>query len=173
MSFMYSETSKTSVKLWDVNTSFVHIFLDPFPLLHNRKYLLTLPMLRLLLSKAQGCKDFWKSSKPCHVGIHWIAFTEYFQTSTHLPGFQSFFRIFASFCIGQDKVTSSIRVKCECLVMWRPVSPGVYVFEVSLSWLIYFLQYFIFLRVKLLRFIYRLSITIVMPCLNSFVLKWW
>ena len=33
---------------------------------------LTLPMLRLLASKAQGCKDFWKPSKPWHVGIHWI-----------------------------------------------------------------------------------------------------
>ena len=30
---------------------------------------LTLPMLRLLSSKAQGCNDFWKPSKPCHVGI--------------------------------------------------------------------------------------------------------
>ena len=51
---------------------------------------LTLPMLRLLSSKAQGCKDFWKSPKPCHVGIHWKACIEYSQMSTHLPGFQSF-----------------------------------------------------------------------------------
>ena len=32
-----------------------------------------------------------KPSKPCHVGIHWIAFTEYSQMSTHMPGFHSFF----------------------------------------------------------------------------------
>ena len=37
--------------------------------------------------------------KPCHVGIHWIALTEYSQMSTHLLGFRSFFRVFASFCI--------------------------------------------------------------------------
>ena len=63
--------------------------------------LLTLPMLRLLLPKAQWCKDFWKPSKPCHVGIHWIALTEYSQMSTHLPEFRSFLRFFASFCNGQ------------------------------------------------------------------------
>ena len=51
---------------------------------------LTLPMLRLLLSKAQGHNDFWKPSEPCHVGVHWIALAEYSQMSTHLPGFQSF-----------------------------------------------------------------------------------
>ena len=58
-------------------------------------------MLRLLSSKAQGCKNFRKTSKPCHVGIHWIALAEYSQMSTYVPGFQSFFRFFASFCIGQ------------------------------------------------------------------------
>ena len=59
--------------------------------------LLTSSMLRLLSSKAQRSKDFWKPSNPCHVGINWIALTEYSQMSTHLLGFQSFF---ASFCIG-------------------------------------------------------------------------
>ena len=58
-------------------------------------------MLRLLSSKAQRLKDFWNPSKPCDVGTHWKALDEYFQMSTHLPGFQSFFRIFASFCIGK------------------------------------------------------------------------
>ena len=53
---------------------------------------LTIVMLRLLSSKAQGCKDFRKLSKPCHVGIHRLALAEYSQTSTHVPGFQSFFR---------------------------------------------------------------------------------
>ena len=34
-------------------------------------------MLRLPSSKAQGHKDVLKPSKPCHVGIHLKAFTEY------------------------------------------------------------------------------------------------
>ena len=63
--------------------------------------ILSLLMLRLLSSKLQGRKYFRKPLKPCHVGIHWNALTEYFHMSTHLPGFQSFFRFFASFCIGQ------------------------------------------------------------------------
>ena len=62
---------------------------------------LTLPMLRLLSSKAQGHKDFRNTSKPCHVGIHWKALAKYFQMSTHMPGFWSFFRFLALFCIGQ------------------------------------------------------------------------
>ena len=37
---------------------------------------------------------FSKSSKPCHVGIHWIALAEYSKMSTQVPGFQSFFRLF-------------------------------------------------------------------------------
>ena len=66
-----------------------------------RFHSLTLTMLRLPLSKTQGCKDFWKTSKPCRAGIHRIALAEYSQMSTHVPGFRSFFRFFASFCIGQ------------------------------------------------------------------------
>ena len=53
------------------------------------------------VASAQECKDFWKPSKPSHVGIHWIALTEYFQMRTHVSGFPSFFMFFASFCIGQ------------------------------------------------------------------------
>ena len=34
-------------------------------------------MLRLLSFKAQGGKVVWKPSKPCHVGIHWIAWFGY------------------------------------------------------------------------------------------------
>ena len=60
--------------------------------------------------QTQGCKDFWKPSKQCHVGIHWKALTEYFQMSIHLPGFQSFSKIFASFLLARLS-TSSIRVK--------------------------------------------------------------
>ena len=63
---------------------------------------LTLPVLRLLSSKAQERKDFYKLPKPCHVGTHWKALAECSQMSTNLSGFRSFFRIFASFCIGQS-----------------------------------------------------------------------
>ena len=45
--------------------------------------------------------DFLKLSRPCHVGIHWIALAEYTQMSTHMPGFQPFSRLIASFCIDQ------------------------------------------------------------------------
>ena len=65
--------------------------------LRNRLGALTLPMPRLL----SDAKIFEKSSKPCHVGIHWIALVEYSQMSTHIPGFQSLSRFFTSFCIGQ------------------------------------------------------------------------
>ena len=61
----------------------------------------TLPTLRLLSSKTQERKDSWKLSKPRLVGILWKALVEYSQNSTHVPGFQSFFRFFAPFCIGQ------------------------------------------------------------------------
>ena len=55
---------------------------------------LTLSMLRLLSFKAQESKYLGKLSKPCHVGIHWIALAEYSQMSTHVPGFQPFFKVF-------------------------------------------------------------------------------
>ena len=64
------------------------------------KYL-TLLMLSLLLSKAQECKNLRKTSKPCHIGIHLKALAEYSQLSTHVPGFQSFIKFFASFYIMQ------------------------------------------------------------------------
>ena len=63
----------------------------------------------LLSSKAQGCKDFWKPSKSCHVGIHWIALAEYSQMSTYLPGFPVIFQLFVSFWVAKLD-TSSIRV---------------------------------------------------------------
>ena len=65
-------------------------------------------MLRLLSSKAQRRKDFGKPSKPCHVGIHWIALTVFFQLSTHLPGVLHHF-VLAKLAI------SSIRVKLDSL----------------------------------------------------------
>ena len=51
--------------------------------------------------QTQGSRDFCKPSKPCHVCIHKIALTEYAQMSTNIPGFQSFFTIFASFYTGK------------------------------------------------------------------------
>ena len=64
--------------------------------------------------KAQERKNLWKLSKPCLVGIHWIALAEYSHMSTHLPGFQWFFRIFVS----ANLVISSIRVKVD---LWNPI----------------------------------------------------
>ena len=68
----------------------------------------TLPMLRLLSSKARGRKGLLKPSKPCHVGIHWIALAEYSQMSTHMPGFQSFSGFLHLFVL-VELATSSIR----------------------------------------------------------------
>ena len=62
-------------------------------------------MLRLLSSK--GCKDFYKPTEPCCLGIHWIALTEFSQMSTHLPGFLLYFSFFASFCLA--KLATKIR----------------------------------------------------------------
>ena len=59
-------------------------------------------MLRLLPAEAQGCQDLWKPFKPCracHVGIHWMALAEFFQLTTHVPGFQSVFMFLHHFAI--------------------------------------------------------------------------
>ena len=66
-------------------------------------------MLRLLSSNAHERKYFWKPSKPCQVGTHWIALMECSQMNTHMPGFQWFFRIFAIFCIGQLSLISPFK----------------------------------------------------------------
>ena len=71
---------------------------------------LTLPMLRLLSSQEQGCKDYWKWSKPCHVGIHWNALSEYSQMSTNEPRFQSFFMFFLYHFVVAKLATSNIRI---------------------------------------------------------------
>ena len=68
-------------------------------------------MLRLISSKAQRHKDFWKPSKPCHVGIHWIALAVCSQMSTHVPGFQSLFSVFLQHFVLAKWATSSIRVE--------------------------------------------------------------
>ena len=102
--------------LWELSNEYQHdsvkIFLFSFKLLCDLVLLtkvasalevLTLILRVLLSSNAQKI-----SSKPCHAGIHWMALTEYYQISTHVPWFQSFFRFFASFCIGKLG-TSSMR----------------------------------------------------------------
>ena len=58
-------------------------------------------MLSLILSKEKESKIFWKPSKPGHVGINWIALTEYAQMSTYVPGFHHFLVFCVLFCIGQ------------------------------------------------------------------------
>ena len=73
------------------------------------------PMLRLLSSKAQGCKDFGKTFKPCHVGIHRKGLPKYSQTNTHVPGFQSFL-VFLHHFILAKLATSSIRVKMSMAI---------------------------------------------------------
>ena len=97
-----SAAMQTGQGSWHANVS---SFLKPGAALWG----LTLPMLRLLSSKAQGCENFRKPSKPCHVGTHWKALAEYSQMSSHLPGFQSFFQVSASFCLA-ELTTSSLRV---------------------------------------------------------------
>ena len=71
---------------------------------------LTLPMLRLLSSKAQRRKYFWKPSEPCLVGTHWNALAECSHMSTHLPGFQSFSGFSHHFVLSKF-AASSIQVK--------------------------------------------------------------
>ena len=77
----------------------------------ERRYFLTLPMLRLLPSKTQGRIDFWKPSKPFHVCINWIALADNSQMSTHRPGFQSFLKVFLHHFVMANLTTGSIRVK--------------------------------------------------------------
>ena len=62
-----------------------------------------------MLYKAHIGKDFWKLSKPCHVGIYWIAPAEYYQMSTYVPGFQSFSEFLHHFVLAK-LATRSIRV---------------------------------------------------------------
>ena len=81
---------------------------------------LALPMLRLLSSKAQRCKYFWKPSKPCHVGTHWIALAKCSQMSTHMPGFQSFSSFLHRFEMAK-LATSSIRVKASHCSLCHPL----------------------------------------------------
>ena len=68
---------------------------------HNCSSMLTLPIPRILSSKAQKLKDFLNLSKPCHVGIHWKALAEYSQMSTMCQGFSSFSGFFNHFVLAK------------------------------------------------------------------------
>ena len=56
-------------------------------------------------------KDFWKPSKPCHVGIHWKDLT------THVPGFSYLSGFLHNFALAK-LATSSIKVNT-----FMPVAP--------------------------------------------------
>ena len=63
----------------------MYLFRENISTTGHHPYAITLPMLRLLMSKAHGPKDFGNSSKPYHVGIHWKDLAEYSRVSTHVP----------------------------------------------------------------------------------------
>ena len=89
-------------------------------------------MMRQLSFKAHGRKYIWKPSKPCHVGIYWVALAEYSKMSTHVPGFRSFFIFFASFCNSPIRPLAAQGLK-------KSISPRVKLFTVHLvkTWLIF------------------------------------
>ena len=62
---------------------------------------LTLPMLKLPRQKHKSA-NCYEIIEPCHVGIHWIALTEYSQMSTHLPGFRSFSGVLCHFVLATE-----------------------------------------------------------------------
>ena len=69
---------------------------------------LTLSVLRLLSSRAQGHVHFCEPSKPCHVGICWIALAEHSQMNARISAvFQFFLHPF----VLAKLATGSMRVK--------------------------------------------------------------
>ena len=82
----------------------------------------TLPnYARLLSSKAQGCKQFWKPSKPWHVGIHKIALTEDSQMNIPMSqGFSHFSAFLHYFVLATFKPRLN-RQGCK-LTVWHRVS---------------------------------------------------
>ena len=95
-------------------------------------------MLRLLSFKAQGCKDLWKPSKSCHVGIHWIALAENSQMSTHMPGFQSFSDFFHHFVLA--KLATS-RVSLNWPILYMHITSFIFSFvNKQARWLEHFVS---------------------------------
>ena len=73
---------------------------------------LTLPMLiKATFVKNIRTQRFWQLSKPCHVGIHWIAFTEYSLMSTPMSRVWSCFLALLHDFVLAKLAISSIRVK--------------------------------------------------------------
>ena len=71
-------------------------------------------------------QKFRKPPKPCCVGTHGKALAEHSHMSTHLPGFQSFFRFFAPFCIGQISHKHCCRIRVKCLLIVYQVEMGLW-----------------------------------------------
>ena len=82
----------------------IHVYMRPdMKASRNNSLLLALNPSNAEATFIQSTRTqiFLKAIEPCRVGIHWNALTEYFHMSTHLPGFRSLFRAFASYCIDQ------------------------------------------------------------------------
>ena len=77
-----------------------------------------LAMVWILSSRAQGCKDFLKTSKPCHAGIHWLALAEYSLMSTHMPGFHSFSRFLHHWHVGTHLIVLSKSYPMNTKTTW-------------------------------------------------------
>ena len=89
-------------------------------------------MLKLLSTKAQGCKHLRNTSKPWYVGIHWKALAEYPQISTICQGFSHFISFSHHFVLA-ELATTSIKVNpspplcifsCLIYVYDLPVHPA-------------------------------------------------
>ena len=82
---------------------------------------------------------FLKPSKPCHVGIHWIALDEYSQMSTHMPGFRSCPFFLRHFELAK-LATSSIKVKVNHLPhyrwtwIWRTTVRQIFAYDGRYAW---------------------------------------
>ena len=75
-------------------------------------------------------KDFWKPSRPSHVGIHWIALAVYSQMSTHLTDCRYFSCLLHYFVLAK-LATNSIGLKSGTIhltLLW-PTSRGIQVFK--------------------------------------------
>ena len=62
---------------------------------------------------------FFKTAKPCHIGIHWIALTVYSQIGTNVRGFQLIFQVFCLSLYLAKIATSSIRVNLHPVSVFR------------------------------------------------------
>ena len=60
-------------------------------------------------TKYKNIKGLAKSSDKYHVGIHWKGLTEYYQMSTHVPGFSHFLGFLHHFVLANLATTSIIK----------------------------------------------------------------